>query len=295
MAEDRSETPTREKSDSAGANTDNTVAPAAGVSDGPVSRAAETPASPVAKPGAPKTPAEASAKSPSAVKETKAAPPPPPFKAAPSQPYSMATVRPEAVAKTAQPQFEGELEEEFGEVLNRVKFAPRGRLHRWPLLRLFVNGSRAMRLSRSERHVAFDGFHTNLHDEKIERDRRYGTVYTVCEELNAYLVRLEFPRIVPESSLKHVWQLPDEMPDYQYSITLADGVLSIRAGVPGEAFRRLSYISASFPSDFLTRIQFEQPVAGFKHRLRDKVLEVIVLKTEDRKRGVAAFSGQPAS
>src|SRR5262252_4044391 len=28
-----------------------------------------------------------------------------------------------------------------------------------------------------ERKVAFDGFQTNLHDEKLERDRRYGTVY----------------------------------------------------------------------------------------------------------------------
>jgi hypothetical protein len=42
--------------------------------------------------------------------------------------------------------------------------------------------------------------------------------------------------------------------------------------------RRLSYVSASFPSDFLTRIEFDQPVASFKHRLRDKVLEIVVFK-----------------
>jgi hypothetical protein len=49
--------------------------------------------------------------------------------------------------------------------------------------------------------------------------------------------------------------------------------------VRGDAMRRLSYISASFPSDFLTRIEFDQPVTSFKHRLRDKVLEIVVFKS----------------
>jgi hypothetical protein len=47
---------------------------------------------------------------------------------------------------------------------------------------------------RQDRHVAFDGFRSPLHDEKTERDRRYGTVYSVIECANAYLVGLdEFP------------------------------------------------------------------------------------------------------
>ncbi|MGH7915838.1 MAG: hypothetical protein ACREQE_00095 [Candidatus Binataceae bacterium] len=192
----------------------------------------------------------------------------------------------------AEKRFAGELDEDFSSVLERVQMRPRRHGSFW---REFPSGgdarsgrlgSAARRLLRQkqrsdDRHVAFDGFRGNLHDEKIERDRRYGTVYTVSEELNAYLVRLEFPRKLPNSSLKRIWQLGDEMPDYEYSLTLERDALSIRGGVRGERYRRLSYISASFPSEFLTRIQFERPVMGFKHRMRDKVLKLVVFKLED--------------
>src|SRR5208282_693278 len=53
---------------------------------------------------------------------------------------------------------------------------------------------------RTERKVAFDGFEGTMHEDKTERDRRYGTVYTVAEYANAYLVRLEMPRKLPLSS-----------------------------------------------------------------------------------------------
>jgi hypothetical protein len=133
---------------------------------------------------------------------------------------------------------------------------------------------------RTQRKVAFDGFEGTMHEDKTERDRRYGTVYTVAEYANAYLVRLEMPRKLPPSSLKRLWNLPDEMPDYDYTIMLGDNVITISASVRGEAIRRLSYVSSSFPADFTTRIEFGKPVGVFKHRMRDKVLEVIVLKAE---------------
>ncbi len=145
-----------------------------------------------------------------------------------------------------------------------------------PLGALLARGSH---FSRVKRTVGFDGYTTDFYDEKVERDRRYGTVYTIAEHSNAYLVRLEMPRRIPASSLKRLWSLPDEMPDYDYSISLGDAVLTLAASVRGEALRRLSYISSSFPADFTTRIDFEQPVAGFKHRLRNKIIEIIVLKS----------------
>jgi hypothetical protein len=184
--------------------------------------------------------------------------------------------------------FPGELEDDFDDVLRRVEIAPRNR----PLMRLLARPLTHLLPRKlcarffeervhTERHVAFDGFRSDFHDDKTERDRRYGTVYTVSEEVNAYLVRLEFPRILPSSALKRTWGLPDAMPDYDYAIGLGDAVLTIRAGVRGEAYRRLSYVSASFPSDFLTRIEFEKPVSAFKHRLRNKVLEIVVFKRDD--------------
>jgi ferredoxin len=133
---------------------------------------------------------------------------------------------------------------------------------------------------KTERKVAFDGFEGTMHEDKTERDRRYGTVYTVAEYANAYLVRLEMPRVLPPSSLKRLWNLPDEMPDYDYNIVVGDNVITVSASVRGETLRRLSYVSSSFPADFTTRIEFGKPVSAFKHRMREKVLEVIVLKAE---------------
>ncbi|MFZ0888035.1 MAG: hypothetical protein WA005_06260, partial [Candidatus Binataceae bacterium] len=154
-----------------------------------------------------------------------------------------------------------------------------------PLGGLLVRGSK---FTHAVRKVAFDGFTSDLHDEKTERERRYGTVYTVDECANAYLVRLEMPRRVPASSLKRLWNLPDEMPDYDYNIALGDGVLTINASVRGEALRRLSYISSAFPADFATRIDFDRPVATFKHRLHDKVLEIVVFRGESEESRRAA-------
>jgi ferredoxin len=146
-----------------------------------------------------------------------------------------------------------------------------------PLGSMLAGGSK---LSSSERKVAFEGYRSDLYDEKTERDRRYGTVYTVSEHANAYLVRLEMPRTLPASSLKRLWNLPDEMPDYDYNIALLDGVLTISASVRGEALRRLCHVSASCPADFTTRVDFAKPVTTFKHRLQNKLLDVIVLKDD---------------
>jgi hypothetical protein len=215
-------------------------------------------------------------------------PPAEPFVAKPSLPVSMlsapdgATRRGETAPKSL---FPGELEDDFVTILGRVKAAP----HRRPLLVTLVSLLRALIFGRAnaieesfhaERTVAFDGFRTDLHDEKLERDRRYGTVYSVAEESNAFLVRLELPRRVPGSSLKNTWKVHDEMPNYDYTLALYDDVLEVRAGLPDEALRRLSYVSSSFPTQFLTRIEFPKPTDSFKHRMRDKVLEVIIFKRE---------------
>ena len=101
-----------------------------------------------------------------------------------------------------------------------------------PLGSILVRAGGAGR--RTERKVAFDGFEGTMHEDKTERDRRYGTVYTVAEYANAYLVRLEMPRKLPPSSLKRLWNLPDEMPDYDYNIMLGDNVITVSASVRGE-------------------------------------------------------------
>jgi len=201
----------------------------------------------------------------------------------PSLPVSM-TLRPDSAPGASNSSlFPGEAEESFESALQRVEFArPRKSLTARILAgihELISSGSGGHQQAiHLQRLVAFDGFRNDLFEDKRERDRRYGTVYTVSEEVNAFLVRLEMPRRMPKSSLKQTWGLPDEMPDYVCTITLAHNVLSIRASLPDEARRRLSYVSSSFPSDFQTRIEFQTPVVSYKHRLQNKVLEIIVNK-----------------
>jgi hypothetical protein len=189
--------------------------------------------------------------------------------------------------------FDGELDEDFASALARVKLQPTrspifDRIGRELRGLFFPRFRESEERLRSLRRVAFDGYRTDFYDEKLERDRRYGTVYSVTEQANAFLIRLELPRKVPASSLKSAWKIPDEMPDYEYVISVADGVVSIRAGVRGEALRRLSYVSSSFPSDFLTRIELRQPLGRFVHRLSDKVLDVIVFKDDQGAQVTAA-------
>jgi hypothetical protein len=216
----------------------------------------------------------------------KISPPPPLVEPQSSLPVSM-IVRPDSATSASDSSlFPGELEGSFESALAGVELAHARTSFAMRILRgihalIPSTAGRRHELVHIQRMVAFDGFRNDLFEEKRERDSRYGTVYNVSEEINAFLVRLELPRRMPKSSLKQTWELPDEMPDYVYTLNLTDNVLCIRAGLPDEARRRLSYVSSSFPSDFQTRIEFQAPVEGYKHRLRNKVLEIIVYKKPD--------------
>ena len=57
-------------------------------------------------------------------------------------------------------------------------------------------------------------------DEKQERERRYGKVFTLEDHPGGYVFRMEFPRLIPPSGVKEQLGLGDEMPDYAYDLTL---------------------------------------------------------------------------
>jgi ferredoxin len=127
--------------------------------------------------------------------------------------------------------------------------------------------------SRQSR-VAFDGFYDRRFDDKTDRERRYGEVYRVDDLSGGYLLRLEFPQQVPASSLAEELGLTDQMPDYDYDIALHNGHLVIRGSVTDPRARKLTAVAAAFPPEFTTRVPLARPVIGFRHRYRDKVLEV---------------------
>jgi hypothetical protein len=136
----------------------------------------------------------------------------------------------------------------------------------------------------AESGVSFDGFYAGREsfDEKLERARRYGEVYRVVDRDDAYLVRVEFPRSLPPSSLAAELELPAEMPDYDYDLELRDGTFLVHGRVVDPRVRKLTGAAPAFPSAFTTRVALRDPVTGFCHRYRDKTLEVILPKAQGR-------------
>jgi ferredoxin len=146
-----------------------------------------------------------------------------------------------------------------------------------PLVSPFL-GSAAKSRPVEKGQMAFEGYYTQEFDEKTERARRYGEVFTIEEMGNAYLLRMELPRRVPVSAAKREMGVGDEMPDYDYDLSLRDGNFLVRGKVTDPQIRKLAAISSAFPPDFTKQIELKSPVSSFKHRYRDKTLEVVLFK-----------------
>jgi len=126
--------------------------------------------------------------------------------------------------------------------------------------------------------VPIEGFYGKGFADKLERERRYGNAYTIKDIGEAYHLRMEFPRKVPDIGLPVRSKLPDEMPNYDYQLILKDGQFIIKGRCPDENVRRLAGNVGAFPAEFTTVISLEEKVGGFSHRCKDKLLEVLLLK-----------------
>ena len=129
-----------------------------------------------------------------------------------------------------------------------------------------------------DRPVPVDGFYSKGFVDKLERERRYGNVYTVEDRGGAFLVRLEFPRWMPDIGLPARSQIPDEMPDYDYELALKDGQFIVKGRCTDERVRKISSSVGAFPPEFTTVIPLPDRVIGFTHQFEDKSLEVFLVK-----------------
>ena len=131
--------------------------------------------------------------------------------------------------------------------------------------------------------VGFDGFSggREVFDEKLERERRYGSVYRLEDRHDAYILRVEFPRVLPPSTVADELGLARDMPDYDYELSLRDRTFVVHGRVADAQVRKLTAVAPAFPSEFTTRVPLRDPVSGFRHRYQDKTLEVILPKAAD--------------
>lgn len=129
-----------------------------------------------------------------------------------------------------------------------------------------------------EKPIPVDGFYAKGFVDKLERERRYGNVYTIEDRGGAYLLRLEFPRWIPDLGIASRSQLPDEMPDYDYDLALKNGEFIIKGKCMDEKVRKMSSSIGAFPPEFTTVIPLVEKVAGFSHHFENKILQVFLLK-----------------
>jgi hypothetical protein len=126
--------------------------------------------------------------------------------------------------------------------------------------------------------IPVDGFYSRGFVDKLERERRYGNVYTVEDRGGALLLRLEFPRSLPDIGVADRLKIPDEMPDYDYDLALKNGQFIVRGRCSDERVRKISSSVGAFPPEFTTVIPLQDRIAGFAHKFENKLLEVLLLK-----------------
>jgi hypothetical protein len=132
-----------------------------------------------------------------------------------------------------------------------------------------------------------EGFYSKGFVEKLERERRYGNVYTMEDRGGAFLLRLEFPRRMPDIGIPGREKLSDELPDYDYDLALKNGQFIIKGRCTDEAVRKISSSVGAFPPEFTTVITLKEKVVGFAHHFENKLLEVFLLKEKQDRWGNA--------
>jgi len=126
--------------------------------------------------------------------------------------------------------------------------------------------------------IPVDGFYSRGFVDKLERERRYGNVYTVEDRGGALLLRLEFPRSLPDIGVADRQKISDEMPDYDYDLALKSGQFIVRGRCSDERVRKISSSVGAFPPEFTTVIPLQDQIVGFAHKFENKLLEVLLLK-----------------
>jgi hypothetical protein len=135
--------------------------------------------------------------------------------------------------------------------------------------------------------IPVDGFYSKGFVEKLERERRYGNVYTVEDRGGALFLRLEFPRRLPDIGLPSRQQLPDEMPEYDYDLALKDSQFIVKGRCTDERVRKISSSIGAFPPEFTTIVPLKERVIGFAHHFENKLLEVLLLKEQRNRWGTS--------
>lgn len=121
--------------------------------------------------------------------------------------------------------------------------------------------------------------HRNDREDPLERERRYGRVMQVLREPKGYILRLELPLRVPNHPLIYMYGIPQEPPEYEYTVEqIAPDTLSVRARLTDPKLRFLTGKLNSFPNGFKVDYRFPEPIGAMYRRLYVKGIEIYAFK-----------------
>jgi ferredoxin len=119
----------------------------------------------------------------------------------------------------------------------------------------------------------------DVEEDTRERDRRYGRDYSVSDEGDHVLIRVQFPTRVPAVKDRFRYGLPEVMPMYGHHVQQDGNVFGVYGWVKDPKIRALVHTTSSFPGQFMTAIELKTTTFGHVSRFDGhQALEIVVFK-----------------
>jgi hypothetical protein len=107
-----------------------------------------------------------------------------------------------------------------------------------------------------------------LLEDRSERERRYGRLYSLQEIHGGFVLRVELPRTLPSQELLCMYGFSLDAPEYECGVLLMPpDTASVRARLQDPRLRLLGGKLNSFPSGFRLDYRFPRPVSAVFRRL----------------------------
>ena len=119
-----------------------------------------------------------------------------------------------------------------------------------------------------------------IEEDPIERERRYGRDYTIEKQDGIVVVTFQFPRATPLVRDRFRFGLPDEMPNYRHHVQFENKNLLVAGWITDPKVKALCHTSNSFPSQFITTLDFEEDFVGHDSRFDAHGILQIALFTD---------------
>jgi len=120
-----------------------------------------------------------------------------------------------------------------------------------------------------------------VEENTVERNRRYGRDYSIEEDGDTIRVTFHLPTKVPAVRDRFRYGLPADMPRYRTHVGREKNGILVAGWVTDPKVKGLCHTSSSFPSQFMTTLDFDSDFVGFATRYDAHAeLHIVLFKNE---------------